>query len=264
MMNIRSFLDTLNLTDGDSIRVTCPSCKSYNTFTCYKDGGDYVYNCFKLSCELKGAYTTDMTVSELKLRMAKSKKDKENKELQPLVYPEYVVQPTSDHVLLHKFIDQYDLHNEGLMYDVKDRRAVFPIHYNGRLLDAVGRALDGAVPKWYRYSGQADFFTKRVNPDADVAVVVEDVISAIKVSHFAPSAVGFAILGTSLNVTVMKHLGEFREVVVALDRDATHKTLQYKREIELWTGLPTKALLLDDDLKYGIESDIMRLKEMTK
>ncbi len=261
-MNIRGFLDTLNLKDGDSLRLDCPSCRGRNTFTCFKDGGDYVYNCFKLDCKLKGAYSTDMTVEELKLRMAQPRNTNENKELQPLVYPEYVVQPTSDHVLLHKFIDKYDLHNEGLMYDVKDRRAVFPIHYNGRLLDAVGRALDGAVPKWYRYSGQADFFTKRVNPDADVAVVVEDVISAIKVSHFAPSAVGFAILGTSLNVTIMKHLGEFREVVIALDRDATHKTLQYKREVELWTGLPTRALLLDDDIKYGVQDDIMRLKEM--
>ena len=260
-MKIRDILATLDLRDGDSIRMDCPSCRSRNTFTCYKDGGDYVYNCFKLSCTLRGAYSTDMTAEEIKLRLAK-KKDKEVRELHPLVYPEYVVQPTSDHVLLHNFMERYDLQHEGLMYDVKDRRAVFPIHYNGRLLDAVGRALDGAVPKWYRYSGQAEFFTKKVNPDADVAVVVEDVISAIKVAHYAPSAVGFAILGTSLNVTIMQHLGEFREVIVALDRDAAHKTLQYKREIELWTGLPTKALLLDDDIKYGVESDIIKLKEM--
>ena len=205
-MKIRDILATLDLRDGDSIRMDCPSCRSRNTFTCYKDGGDYVYNCFKLSCTLRGAYSTDMTAEEIKLRLAK-KKDKEIRELHPLVYPEYVVQPTSDHILLHNFTEKYDLQHEGLMYDVKDRRAVFPIYYNGRLLDAVGRALDGAVPKWYRYSGQAEFFTKKVNPDADVAVVVEDVISAIKVAHYAPSAVGFAILGTSLNVTIMKHLG---------------------------------------------------------
>jgi len=62
----------------------------------------------------------------------------------------------------------------------------------------------------------------------------------------------------------MQHLGEFREVIIALDRDATHKTLQYKREVELWTGLPTKALLLDDDIKYGVEADVIKLKEMTR
>ena len=260
-MNIRDFLDTLDIQDGDSLRINCPSCRSRNTFSCYKDGGDYVYNCFKLSCGLRGAYSTNMTAAEIKLRMSRVEPSV-NKELQALVYPEYVVQPTSDHVMLQSFVDQYDLQHEGLMYDVKDRRAVFPIHYNGKLLDAVGRALDGAIPKWYRYSGNADFFTKRSNPKADVAVVVEDVISAIKVSHFVPSAVGFAILGTSISVSIMQQLGDFRKVIVALDRDAVHKTLQYKREVELWTGLPTKALLLDDDIKYGVHSDIVNLREM--
>ena len=264
-MNIRKYLDALDLRDGDSLRTDCPSCRSRNTFSCYKDGGDYVYNCFKLSCGLRGVHSTNMTAAEVQARLkANREKPSVNKELQALVYPEYVVDPTSQHTLLHEFSDKYDLQQEGLMYDVKDRRAVFPIHYKGRLLDAVGRALDGAIPKWYRYSGNAEFFTKKINPDADVAVVVEDVISAIKVAHYAPSAVGFAILGTSLNVAIMQHLAEYREVVIALDRDATHKTLQYKREVELWTGLPTKALLLDDDIKYGVEADVIKLKEMTR
>lgn len=262
-MNIRSFLGTLDIQDGDAVRMTCPSCRSRNTFSCYKDGSDYIYNCFKLSCGLRGAYTVGMTAAEIKLRMNQVKPTK-NKELQALVYPEYVVQPASNHVMLHNFVEKYDLQHEGLMYDVKDRRAVFPIHYNGRLLDAVGRALDGAIPKWYRYSGNAEFFTKRTNPDADVAVVVEDVISAIKVAHFAPSAVGFAILGTSINVAIMQQLSDYRKVIIALDRDAIHKTIQYKREVELWTGLPTKALLLDDDIKYGVEADIIKLKDMTR
>jgi hypothetical protein len=60
----------------------------------------------------------------------------------------------------------------------------------------------------------------------------------------------------------MKHLDGYYKVIVALDPDAAHKTLQYKREIESWTGLDTRALRLDDDLKYKVESDIMRLKEM--
>ena len=62
-MNIRDYLDTLDIRDGDSLRMDCPSCRSRNTFSCFKDGGDYVYNCFKLSCGLRGAYSTDMTAS---------------------------------------------------------------------------------------------------------------------------------------------------------------------------------------------------------
>jgi hypothetical protein len=78
-----------------------------------------------------------------------------------------------------------------------------------------------------------------------------------------PGLTGIAILGTSLNVTMMKHLDGFYRVIVALDPDASHKTLAYKREIEAWTGLDTRALRLDDDLKYKVESDIIKLKEMT-
>ena len=261
MSKVSAFIDTLNLRDGDAYRTNCPVCRSRNTFTVTKDGGTYIYNCFKLSCKLTGAYATDMTAEEIKARI-QSNKDNTPKELQPLVYPEYVVDPRPEHRVLHNFIEKWGLQNEGIMYDVKDRRAVFPILYKGRMLDAVGRALDGAIPKWYRYSGNAEFFSKRVSPDANTAVVVEDVISAIKVTHYAPSAVGFAILGTSLSVAIMQHLGEYDRVVIALDPDAAHKTLQYKREVELWTGLPTKALRLDDDIKYGLESDIVRLKEM--
>jgi hypothetical protein len=258
---VKNYLEALNLRDGDTCRTDCPVCRSRNTFTATKDGGTYVYNCFKLSCKLTGAISTDMTAAEIKARI-QSNKDSKPKELQPLVYPEYVVDPRPEHRLLHNFIEKWGLQSEGIMYDVKDRRAVFPILYKGRMLDAVGRALDGAIPKWYRYSGNAEFFSKRRSPDANTAVVVEDVISAIKVAHYAPSAVGFAILGTSLSVAIMQHLGEYDRVVIALDPDAAHKTLQYKREVELWTGLPTKALRLDDDIKYGLESDIVRLKEM--
>lgn len=261
MNKVQSYLEGLNLKDGDSRRTDCIVCRSRNTFTVTKDGGTYVYNCFKLSCNLIGAFTTDMTAAEIKARM-QGNKDSKTKELQPLVYPEYVVDPRPEHVLLNNFIEKWGIQSESIMYDVKDRRAVFPILYKGRMLDAVGRALDGAIPKWYRYSGNAEFFTKRVSSKAKTAVVVEDVISAIKVAHYAPSAVGFAILGTSIGVSIMQQLGEYDRVVIALDPDAAHKTIQYKREIELWTGLPTKALRLDDDIKYGLESDIIKLKEM--
>ena len=226
-------------------RGDCPFCNSKNTFTASMEMGVLKYNCFKLACDVGGRFDTDMTRAELESYFVKPllESSSDNKELQSFVYPEHIT--TEGNATMRRFKQRWPvLAGESLMYDVKDKRAVFPIVHNGTVVDAIGRALDGAVPKWYRYSGQADFFTKRVNPDADVAVVVEDVISAIKVSHFAPSAVGFAILGTSLNVTIMKHLGEFREVVIALDRDATHKTLQYKREVELWTGLPTRAYYL--------------------
>jgi len=60
----------------------------------------------------------------------------------------------------------------------------------------------------------------------------------------------------------MSHLGDYSQVIVALDPDAAHKTLKYRQEIEAWTGVATTALRLDDDIKYRVSSDIQKLKEL--
>ena len=48
-MNIKSYLDTVNVSEGDRIRTNCPSCGARNTFTIIKNDGVLVYNCFKLN-----------------------------------------------------------------------------------------------------------------------------------------------------------------------------------------------------------------------
>jgi hypothetical protein len=139
---------------------------------------------------------------------------------------------------------------------------VFPIRYNGQLIDAVGRALDGATPKWYRYTGHADVYKRTVGKPSGVALVVEDVISAVTAAQVVPGLTGLAILGTALSAGMMQHIDGYYKVIIALDPDAAHKTLLYKREVEAWTGLDTKALRLEDDLKYKREADMERLKEV--
>ena len=95
-----------------------------------------------------------------------------------------------------------------------------------------------------------------------MCVVVEDVISAIVVAQLMPNTTGLAILGTSLGPAQMEHIGDFYKVIIALDPDAMSKTLSYKQEVETWTGKRVLALRLDDDIKYKLESDVNRLKDM--
>ena len=262
MQNIKNYIEGLDIKEGIQHRSNCPWCGGKNTFTATKEDGVVLYNCYKLDCRIRGAANTGMTVSEIMTRLRpQDKQKKEEQEL--LTWSEHVVAPSAEHSLHTKFVKRWDLEYEELMYDVKDRRTVFPIRHNGRLIDAVGRALDGAIPKWYRYSGVADVYRRTVGKPNGVVLLVEDVISAVTAARLVPGLTGLAILGTSLNVTIMKHLDGFYKVIVALDPDASHKTLAYKREIESWTGLDTRALRLDDDLKYKVESDIIKLKEMT-
>jgi Zn ribbon nucleic-acid-binding protein len=259
MTNIKNYVDGLDIKEGLQFRSNCPNCGGKNTFTATREDGVVVYNCYKLGCGVRGALTTGLTADEIrsKLRPRDAEPDAEP---ELLVWPEYVVQPSAEHVLHKKFVQRWGLEHEDLMYDVKDRRSVFPIRHEGRVIDGVGRALDGAIPKWFRYTGNASVYKRTVGKPSGVVLIVEDVISAVTAAKLIPGLTGLAILGTSLNVTAMKHIDGFYKVVVALDPDAAHKTLQFKREVEAWTGLETKALRLDDDIKYKLESDITKLR----
>ena len=263
MQKINNYLQGIDIAEGSTVRSSCPQCGSFNTFTVTKQDGVLLYNCYKLACDATGMKNVGLTAHEIKARLDSIAQGKaEREQLEPMVWPEYVVQPSAEHSLLKRFVSRWDLELEDMMYDVKDRRAVFPIRERGVLIDAAGRSLDGATPKWYRYSGRASVFTSVKGKPSGVVVVVEDIISAITVSKLSAGLTGMAILGTSLSTNHIEKLEDYYRVVVALDPDAAHKTLQYKREIESWTGLPTKALLLEDDLKYKRSKDVINLENM--
>ena len=247
------YIEDLDLGEGDTVRGDCPDCGGKNTFTANKSGGAVLYNCYKLGCKISGVHTVGMTAADIQARMQEIEQDKPKPKVEAMVLPEYVVPSGSG---LDAFRDKWDLHDQGLMYDLKDRRAVFPIFNNGVMLDAVGRALAGAEPKWLRYTGKANYFLAGTG---ETVVVVEDVISAITVAKLGFT--GMAILGTSLSVAHMSQLGDYSQVIVALDPDAAHKTLRFRQEIEAWTGVTAIALRLDDDIKYRVESDIQNLME---
>jgi len=247
------YIEDLDLGEGDTVRGDCPDCGGKNTFTANKSGGAVLYNCYKLGCKISGVHTVGMTAADIQARMQEIEQDKPKPKVEAMVLPEYVVPSGSG---LDAFRDKWDLWDQGLMYDLKDRRAVFPIFINGVMLDAVGRALAGAEPKWLRYTGKANYFIAGIG---ETVVVVEDVISAITVAKLGFT--GMAILGTSLSVAHMEQLGNYSQVIVALDPDAAHKTLRFRQEIESWTGVTTIALRLDDDIKYRVESDIQNLME---
>ena len=252
-MSMNKYIEDLDLGEGDTVRGDCPDCGGKNTFTANKSGGAVLYNCYKLGCKISGVHTVGMTAADIQARMQEVEQDKPKPKVEIMELPEYVVRSGSG---LDAFREKWDLWDQGLMYDLKDKRAVFPIFINNVLIDAVGRALAGAEPKWLRYTGKANYF---IAGTGETVVVVEDVISAITVAKLGFT--GMAILGTSLSVAHMEQLGNYSQVIVALDPDAAHKTLRFRQEIEAWTGATTIALRLDDDIKYRVESDIEQLKE---
>ena len=257
-------MDKLDVAEGENIRGDCPRCGGKNTFTATKRDGKIIYNCYKLSCDARGKISYGMTAEEMSSYFFKPliETGNINNRIEPFVYPEHVVSPVNNRYL-NRFRMRWQgmyaetLKNIELLYDVKDKRAVFPLYQDGILVDAIGRELEGAVPKWLRYCKSAEYAKYCYGIANSVFVLVEDVISAITVAKVWPGVTGFALLGTNLTDTHKQCLSEdARYVIVALDPDAMRKTLIMRKEIEAWCDIPTRAIRLRDDIKYQDDEDV--------
>jgi hypothetical protein len=262
--SIRQFVIDLGLKESDRYRGDCPECRGKNTFTATNELGDIKYNCFKLGCTVGGIHGTDMTAAEIHRRLEEQQLQRAytniKKEKDTMEIPEYVVTPKASHTKYQRYIKRWGIAIGHTMYDVKDERVVFPIKHDGRIVDAVGRAVGKKQhPKWYRYTGEADYYTIG---EAKTLLIVEDVVSAIVAFQEIPYVTAMAILGTSLSPKHMEKIGEYDKVIIALDPDAIGKTVEYRREIELWTGNKTVAMNLIDDIKYREYEDMDKLKEL--
>lgn len=263
--NIRQFVNDLGLTEGGRpYRGDCPECRGRNTFTATKELGDIKYNCFKLGCTVGGIYGTDMTAAEIHRYREQQQQQRAytniKKEKDTMEIPEFVVTPKASHTKHQRYVRRWGIALGETMYDVKDERVVFPIKHDGRIVDAVGRAVGKKQnPKWYRYTGEADYYTIGTG---STLLIVEDVVSAVIAVQEMPYITAMAILGTSMNPKHFEKIGEYEKVIIALDPDAIGKTVEYRREIELWTGRKTTAMNLQDDIKYKMEEDMDKLKEL--
>ena len=273
-MNVKQYVQDLDLSDGDKHRGKCPVCNRHNTFTATNNLGKLLWNCYANSCKISGGSYIHMSVDEIRKRMKEFKIDKDtpivNVKL-PEVFemPEYLVphntydpgMDDSHHAIINKFCEMYKLWAEDLdlYYDIKEDRIVFPVQDNGAIVDAVGRAIDDSVvPKWKRYGTYAEGF---IRGQHQLAVVVEDVISACVVETLG--ATGVAILGTSLNANHIEGLRSFKRVIVALDPDAAAKTIEYTKILKA-NNIQALALKLLDDIKYRKEEDILFLTNTIK
>jgi hypothetical protein len=261
MSKLRDHLSTLSLTDGGTVTTDCPVCGGQKKFTASKVNGLTLYNCYRLGCGVRGATSDGRTADDIKklLTNFRGMPSAQVKVVEAMVLPITLSYDLSDE-RLQRFIHRWKLHEVPMMYDIAEERAVFLIHDNiGRLIDAVGRSLNGSIPKWRRYSNAANYY---YYGHTNVAIVVEDVISAC-VSNRATSyaATGVAILGTSLAAEHIEYLKQFDKVIVALDPDASHKTIQYTRLLSNYID-NVSALMLHDDIKYEVADDIHKLKEL--
>ena len=242
-MKLAESLETLNLCEGETDRMNCPSCGGRNTFTVTKKLGSLIWNCYKAGCNCSGKKNVNMSASEIRHRL-RSRSNK-NIFVPEFTMPEHVVQLESP--LLNAYRDKYNLKCD-LYLDVKENRAVFPVLelYTGKLLGAVGRALiPQSYMKWKRYDKAKDIMYI-TNENKDLGVLVEDCVSAESCEN--AGFTGIALLGTTLHETRIKDLVKYKEIVIALDKDANLKSLKIKKMLAPYVNC--RVVLLPNDLKY--------------
>ena len=251
------FIKTLDVKEGQTVTLDCPVCKGVKKFTATNQDGLILYNCYRNSCSVRGATMTPMLVSTIQNKI---KGIEDTVKHEKFEMPEYITD--GDNSYVQRFRSRWDLRID-LLYDVKTKRAVFPIYKNGRLIDAIGRALYDAQPKWLRYGGLAKYYSHVVKPCRKIAVVVEDVISATVIGENFLGTSGVALLGTNLMPEHKEYLDTFDKVIVALDPDAVDKTLAFTKELKSYCE-PSEVLALniEDDLKYKRQKDFAKLGEL--
>ena len=250
-MDVYSYVQDLEISNGSTERLNCPVCKGYNTFTATNNNGMLVWNCYKVSCSIHGASRIHLTAEDIKKGLTSGK-------IEPVIdwiKPDYIVSGDAN-VSLQDWIMQWEL-DAHILYDIREHRAVFPIYNNGLMIDAVGRSLANRLPKWKRYGNSGMPYVTGVGR---IAVVVEDCLSACIVAE-NNIYLGVALLGTSLTEQSKNYLSQFDKVVVALDPDALPKVLGIVSELKPYVD-EVKAVRLTDDLKYRNSEDLKTLGEL--
>ena len=264
MLDLKDYVRSLDIESGETLTLNCPVCGGIKKFTVTNTGeGAYIYNCFRASCTVRGKETVSMSAFDVKAKLNGNSNNKEylNKNAH-FGLPEYITVDITNH-LMRKFIARWKLEHIPMFYDVKDKRAVFPIFKRGRIIDAIGRSLTNKTPKWLRYNDVAHQFSFCVGEDNGVAVVVEDIISAITVGTMFKNVSGIALLGTSLRQQNKDDLTYYNKIIVALDRDASKNTISYTRELKSYCDdTEVVAYALRQDVKERNEDDLLGLRRI--
>ena len=123
----------------------------------------------------------------------------------------------------------------------------------GQVVDAIGRSLIGRLPKWKRYGKSRAPLV--IGSDRRNIVIVEDVISAIKLSNILPEWAAMPILGTSLSADAVTVISSFKNGLIALDKDATDKAIQMHRRLAPFLDR-CRVVMLECDIKDDTEENI--------
>jgi len=237
-----SIIKAITLKDGDSKTLDCPFCGGRKKFTISKIDGRTVWNCYRASCTVRGAYNTGRSLAAIKNRLNSTEK-RTVKRTNPIPS---ILSDVDNHPTAVKYLETVNAYEayKNKLIDIKYAPAHNRVLYlNADKTGAVGRALDNRKPKWMTF-GDTEYGIS-VGTGSH-AILVEDVASACSVSRIT-GLTGYALLGTNITTPIKSNLKQFTKCTIVLDLDASSKAISLAKSIQYITEVNVR--LTREDLK---------------
>lgn len=230
----------------------CPHCGSSDAFTIYPDGHTHCYSCGKHE---HGGYSLEYIRDKYKASVAKS-------DIRlPSDFDYYI--PLEPKQWLEKYgITSQERIQNKIGYSSVNKRLIFPLYdYSlGHMVGWQGRDFSENVeksrPKWYGVGMNNDIIHLPKNHNCGKLVVVEDPVSAIKVSRVVTA---MPMLGSNIGLERARKLSsEFKEAVVWMDSDKRKASILVASTLSQ-LGLTSTVLFTDLDPKCYSQAEIREL-----
>lgn len=246
------------------VRYDCPLCGETRRRLYVKYyGGYWKWHCH--NCGVSGRKTILTTSpNETLLRYRKDTESDTTSETQPsrLYFPCNATRELPESAL--KWLRKAKLTNEEIKkyhftYTPNTDRLILPVFDKGNLIYYQARNL-GVVtkdnPKYLniRAKGAKNVvFTVKEHEKEKTIIIVEDIISAIKVGRHCHSV---ALLGSYLPDSIYGLLNDYDKIVIWLDRDKLSTSIDMAKKIRLKTARRVKVVSTEEDPKYVDDSTI--------
>lgn len=249
--------NTLTLSDGDTItNTTCPFCNgglnNDRSFSVTRVSTGFLYNCYRASCRAKGLHPCG--ASDYQGRKQRVFTPQEYKyDLAALTFAQ------KDWFVGKFALTGKELRSNGVLYNQTTNSFAWPIRdCRGYEIGILDRSYAGRKPKaiahWFNDSPKL-YFPSGMELNPEVCVLVEDNISAIKVSRHVNSV---ALLGSNISEEQAVHLaGIYSRLVIALDPDATINALEFAQKYNLYFKHGATSVSLSADPKNMSDVEIM-------
>ena len=101
-MNIYNIVKELDIANGHTKRMACPNCGKH-TFTVTNNMGSLVWNCYRMTCGVKGGTRVHLSVDDIRAGFGNAQ---DFAEATPFEIPTYII-PHRDNVYMNRWCDKW-------------------------------------------------------------------------------------------------------------------------------------------------------------